>query len=118
MEERRPERSGRRVDASWEHDEVERVRALLVEGRTQHGEHRRIAMVEARVADRAECIEVIHVRRLIAMPARDVERRMILTRFVKLAAELRDDPEVGREAIFEPRAGRGKWRASARPLAP
>ena len=87
MEERRPKRIRRRIPARRKHHEVERVRALLVERCADHGVHRRIAMIEARVADRRERVEVVDVRHVVAMPCDDVERRVILTRLVELAAE-------------------------------
>src|ERR1051325_3088531 len=48
-------------------------------------------------ADRREVARVVDQRRVVAVPGDDVEGRVVLAGLEEAAAELGDDPEVGRE---------------------
>ncbi len=94
MEPRRPERVLRHEHARREDDEVDRVDAGRIGHRLQHEEDRRIGMIEADRADRVEAAQVVFVRRVVAVPRDDVERRVIERRLPQTALELSDEPEV------------------------
>ena len=63
----------------------------LAGGRGEHGEERRIGVVEADRADRHEAREVVLVRHVVAVPGDHVERRMRELGRPQPAHELRDD---------------------------
>ena len=94
VEPRRPERVLHREDARREDHEVDRVDAGRVGRRLQHEEDRRIRMVVADRADRVEALEVVLVRRVVAVPRDDVERRVADARGPQVADELGDELEV------------------------
>ena len=67
----------------------------------QHREDRRVGMVEADRADRVEPRQIVAVRRVIAVPGDDVERRMVERRRPQAAERFLDD--FGRlVAVLEP----------------
>src|SRR5438270_238770 len=80
---------GRNVCSATIHRGGRRVR-----WRREHGEDRRIGMIERDGVDDVELPQVVFVRRVVAVPRHDVERRMIEARRPELAAELRDQLEV------------------------
>ena len=73
--------------------------------RLQHEEDRRIGMVEADRADRVEAREVVLVRRVVAVPRDDVERRVVDRGRPQVALELGHQLELA-FAVLEPRVRR------------
>ena len=61
--------------ALGEDDEVDIGRAGRLRRRGQHGEDRRIGMVEQHCADRREAAQIVFVWEVVAVPGDDVERR-------------------------------------------
>ena len=87
--------------------EVKVGRSRRVGGRGQHGEDRRIGMIEAHAVDDVEAREIVFVRHVIAMPGDDIERRVIDGRAPQPAAEFGHQLEVSL-AVLERRHGRQK----------
>ena len=83
-----------------EQHEVDVRRARLPRGRGQHGEDRRIGMVEQDRADRAIGAQVVLVGRVIAVPGHHVERAVTDMGLMELSAPL-DGHGRGRFAILE-----------------
>ena len=86
----RPERVLADQPARREDDEVDIGGAGHIRRRGQHAVDRRIGMIEAHRADHHEAREVVFVRRKIAVPGDDVERRMIHLRRPQIALEFGD----------------------------
>ena len=122
VEPRRAERVLGHHPARREDHEVAIGGARRVGRRGQHREDRRVGMVEADRADRVEAREVVFVRRVVAVPGDDVERRMVELGRPQMALELRDELAAAPSRVLErgarasgSRAGwRGRWRRSAR----
>src|SRR4029077_2090518 len=57
----------------------------------QYGEDRRVRVIEADRAERVEPRQIIGVRRVVAMPGDDVERRVVELGRPEIALELGDD---------------------------
>ena len=93
MEPRRAERVLRRPSSAAGRRRSRRSRSRRIRRRRQHGEDRRIGMVEADRVDRVEAREVVLVRRVVAVPRDDVERRVVDRRAPQPPAELRDQLE-------------------------
>ena len=85
---RRAERVFGDHPARREDREVDVGDAGGVRGRGQHGEDRRIGMVEADGVHDHEAREVVFVRRQIAVPRHDIQRRVIQRRRPERAHEL------------------------------
>ena len=83
----------------------------------QHGEDRRIGMVEADRADRVEAREIVATRREIAVPGDDVERRMVERRRPQRPEHFWTT-SVGSSLSSNQATGVSKSRGLARPLAP
>ena len=107
--------------ARREDDEIGIGAAGHVAGAGQHGEDRRVGMVEADRADRVEARQIVAVGRVIAVPGDDVERRMVEGRRPQRAERFLDD--FGRLVLVldtrrpasRSRAGwRGRWSRSGR----
>ena len=90
-------------------------------GRGQHGEDRRVGMVEADRAHRVEAREIVFVRRVIAVPGDDVERRVVESVAHRLPSNLATTSNALRRGPRRPRPGPGNradWRARWRRSAP
>ena len=86
--------------------------------RGQHGEDRRVRMVEADRADRVEAREIVFVGRVIAVPGDDVERRMVELGRPEIAHRISAPPRPGASRSSKAATGVRKSRGLARPLAP
>src|SRR5205823_7558382 len=82
-----------------------RTPARRVGHRLQHQEDRWVRMIVADRADRVEAAQIIFVRRAIAVPRDDVERRMTDFGTPQIAHELRDELKRA-AAVFVRRSGR------------
>ena len=87
---RRPERVLADEPARREDDEIDCCGARHVGRRGEHAVDRRIGMIEAHGADHHEAGEIVFVRREIAVPGDDVERRVIHLRRPQIALEFGD----------------------------
>ena len=101
----RAERVLRDHPAGREDHEIDVRGAGDVAGRGQHGEDRRIGVIEADRADRVEARQVVFPRHVIAVPRDDIERRAAERRGPQAAQEFLDECEVALD-ILEPRRRR------------
>ncbi len=86
-------------------------------GRGQHGEDRRVGMVEAHRADGVEAREIVFVGRVVAVPGDDVERRVVDSARPEPARRIsapprrsRRGPRTRRRASGNRADWRGRWR--------
>ena len=84
--------------------------------RLQHQEDRGVGVIEADRPDRVEALEVVLVRRMIAVPGHDVERRVVDRGPPQVACELRDELEVALPVLV-PRDGRPEVAGIGEPVA-
>ena len=107
MEPRRPEGVLRHQPAWREDGEIQVGRSWRVTGRGEHGEDGRIRMVVADRTDGVETAQIVAVRRVVAVPADHVQRRVANVGAPQVALELGDELElafqvfVGRHWRFE-----------------
>ena len=105
MKPRRPEGVGHGQPAGRKNDEIDAVHARRVAGRLQDQEDGGVRMVETHGAHGVEGAQIVLVRRIVAVPCDDVQRRMVDGRAPQPAGEFRQQFEVA-AAIFE--SGRGR----------
>ncbi len=98
---RRPEGVFRHQPARREDDEIDVGCAFLATRRGQHGEDRRIGMVEQDRTDGRKRRQIIFVGRVVAVPRNNVERRMAKFGDMELAAPFDDQP-ARRLLLLEP----------------